>query len=73
MGERLIGGMTRHHDREGNCGRKGIVDTVGYGRERGIVGEAKHMCKDGDHGSCGILWEEQCPVGMTGNSGKTRL
>lgn len=23
--ERLIGGMTRHHDGEGDCGRKGTV------------------------------------------------
>lgn len=48
----------------------------GYSRlwkRKGNCGRSKARGKDRDHGSCGVLWEEQCPVGMTGHSGKTRV
>lgn len=84
MGERLIGGMTRQHDGEGNCGSKGIVSTIGYGREGGIVGEAKHVVKTGIMvavGCCGrnsVLWgwqvivERQGVIGERGIVGEDR-
>lgn len=40
-------------------------------KRKGNCGKSRARGKDRDPGSCGILWEEQCPVGMTGISGKT--